>query len=319
MILHFVQDDSVRLIWFLAKLNSTSATKSFGVWADIPTNNSIYSRYAGWKGSPLRILFIGDIFGEPGRQAVGNLLPELKENLSIDFVIANGENSAGGVGITKEIALELLRTGVNSITLGNHAWSKKEVYSYLDEDTRVIRPANYPPGIPGRGVAVYNIHDGTRIGVLNLCGRVFMDHIDDPFRIADKIIENLAKETDVILIDFHAEATSEKIAFGWYVDGRVSAVIGTHTHVQTADERVLPGGTAYITDVGMTGPMDSVIGVKKELIISKFLTRLPHKFEVADGEILLSAVVIDIDAASGKATCIERLRVNPARLSRDNS
>jgi hypothetical protein len=229
--------------------------------------------------------------------------------MNLDFVIANGENAAGGVGITKEGAAELFRSGVDAITLGNHVWSKRDIWAYLDEDNRMVRPANYPPGVPGRGSAVYKTRSRDTIGVVNLCGRVFMDALDDPFRIADECIGTLRRETSVILVDFHAEATSEKIAFGWYVDGRVSAVVGTHTHVQTADERVLPGGTAYITDVGMTGPVDSVIGVRKELIIARFLTRLPSKFEVAGGKAGLCAVMIDIDSVTGKSRAIERVKL----------
>jgi len=256
----------------------------------------------------LRILFIGDIVGRPGRQAVGHMLPSLMAEISPDFVIANGENAAGGMGITKETGLEILQAGVNAITLGNHVWAKKEVYSFLDMDTRLVRPANYPDGAPGRGWAVYHTSTQEPIGVVNLCGRVFMDHLEDPFKAADKILETLTAQTNVIIVDFHAEVTSEKAAFAWYVDGRAAAVIGTHTHVQTADERILPGGTAFITDVGMTGPVDSVIGMKKELVISRFLTQMPSKFEVADGEALLSAVVIDIDPCAGKAVSIERLQ-----------
>lgn len=252
-------------------------------------------------------MFIGDIVGEPGRETVANLLPKLKKNQLIDFTVANGENSAGGIGITKETAQDIFHAGVDVITLGNHAWSKREVYSYLDEDTRIVRPANYPGGAPGRGWGVYRTNDGHKIGIFNLCGRVFIDNLENPFRTADGIIETLSKETSVILVDFHGEVTSEKAAFGWYVDGRVSAVLGTHTHVQTADERILPKGTAFLTDTGMTGPMDSVIGMKKETVISRFLTCLPNKFEVAAGPTIFSAVVVEIDPITGKATAIERI------------
>lgn len=264
----------------------------------------------------MRILFIGDIVGKPGRETVARMLPGLKEELSPDFVVANGENAAGGIGITKETAIEILQAGVNVVTLGNHVWAKPDIYPYLDEEPRLIKPANYPAG-PGRGWAVYPTDAGESIGVINLCGRVFMDHLENPFRTADAILGTLAGETNVILVDFHAEATSEKAAFAWYLDGRVGAVVGTHTHVQTADERILPGGTAYITDVGMTGPVDSVIGVKKELIISRFLTQMPNKFEVAEGELLLSAVVVDVDTVSGKAVGIERLQRSHACGSAD--
>ena len=226
------------------------------------------------RHSLLRVLFIGDIVGEPGRHAVAQVLPKLKQNLAIDITIANGENSAGGIGITKETALDIFESGVEVITLGNHVWSKRDVYPYLDEETRIVRPANYPAGAPGRGWTVCRTRDGRKIGILNLCGRVFMETLENPFTVADKVIETLSAETSVILVDFHGEATSEKTAFSWYVDGRVSAVLGTHTHVQTADERILPKGTAFLTDTGMTGPMDSVIGMKKELVISP----VPHKY-----------------------------------------
>jgi 2',3'-cyclic-nucleotide 2'-phosphodiesterase len=260
----------------------------------------------------LKVLFVGDIVGKPGRQAVAQILPNLREELSADFVIANGENAAGGMGITKETGAEIFRAGVDAITLGNHVWAKRDSYPYLDEESRIVRPANYPNGAPGHGWAIFHTDCGVAIGIVNLCGRVFMDHLENPFTIADRAIETLAPQTDVILVDFHAEATSEKIAFGWYVDSRVGAVIGTHTHVQTADERILPGGTAYITDVGMTGPTDSVIGVKKELIISRFLTQMPNKFEIAEGETIFSSVLMEMDASTGKASSIERIQKNLA-------
>ena len=255
----------------------------------------------------MRILFIGDIIGRPGRQTVARLLPALREEYRPDFVIANGENAAGGMGITRDTAREILNAGVDAITLGNHVWRKKDIYPYLDQDVRLIRPANYPAGCPGRGWSVFRLDGGT-LGVVNLCGRIFMECLDNPFLAADGILETLGVESDVIIMDFHAEATSEKSAFAWYMDGRVAAVIGTHTHVQTADERVLPNGTAYITDVGMTGPSDSVIGVRKELIISKFLTLMPAKFEISENETFLSAVIVDADPSTHKAVGIERLQ-----------
>ncbi|MHB0998804.1 MAG: TIGR00282 family metallophosphoesterase [Armatimonadota bacterium] len=258
----------------------------------------------------MKILFIGDIVGQPGRQAVSHILPGLKQKYSPVFVVANAENSAGGIGVTRDTARDLLQAGVDVMTLGNHAWAKKDVYSYIDSEPNILRPANYPDGAPGRGWAIYPTETGVSVGVVNLCGRVFMDSLENPFTVADKIIETLSRDTDVILVDFHGEATSEKCAFGWYMDGRVSAVVGTHTHVQTADERILPGGTAYITDVGMTGPSDSVIGVRKELIITKFLTQMPNKFEVADGDAVLSAVVIDFNPGTGKAVDINRLQIS---------
>ena len=255
----------------------------------------------------MRILFIGDIIGRPGRQTVARLLPEIREEFRPDFVIANGENAAGGMGITQDTAREILNAGVDAITLGNHVWKKKDIYPYLDQEARVIRPANYPAGCPGRGWFVFNLEAG-KLGVVNLCGRIFMECLDNPFLVADAILETLSVETDVIIVDFHAEATSEKSAFAWYMDGRAAAVIGTHTHVQTADERILPNGTAYITDVGMTGPRDSVIGVRKELIISKFLTLMPAKFEISEDQTFLSAVIVDADPSTHKAVGIERLQ-----------
>ena len=259
----------------------------------------------------MRILFIGDVVGRPGREAVRALLPGLKKDLAPDIVIANGENCAGGLGVTKDTATELLDAGVEVLTLGNHVFAKKDVYKFLDDEPRVVRPANYPAGCPGRGWAIYKDSCGRRVGVVNLCGRVYMnEHFDDPFRMADRILKELSEQTRVILVDFHAEVTSEKGAMAWYLDGRVTAVIGTHTHVPTADERVLPQGTACISDVGMTGPENSVLGVKKELIIQKFLSQMPNKFEVADGPVALSAVLVEADPSTGRASGISRIRAN---------
>jgi len=260
----------------------------------------------------LRILFIGDIAGKPGRLAVARLLPGIRKDFSPDFVIANGENAAGGIGISKDTALELFQIGADALTMGNHVWAKREVYPYLNEETRIVRPANYPAGAPGRGWAVYPVPSGGTIGVANLCGRVFMESLENPFRVADEIIGTLKAQTNVVLLDFHAEATSEKVALGFYLDGRASAVVGTHTHIQTADDKILAGGTAYISDVGMTGPVDSVIGVKKELILERFLTMMPNKFEIAEGEALLSAVLIDVDPTTGRATGIQRIQRSDA-------
>lgn len=257
----------------------------------------------------MKILFIGDVVGQPGRNTVTRLLPEIKEQMSPVFVIANGENAAGGFGITEETAFYLYQAGVDVITLGNHVWSKKEVYPYLDNEPNILRPANYPDGVPGRGWAIYEGPAGESIGVISLCGRVYMEPLENPFKVADSILEYMAPNTDAVFIDLHAEATSEKNAFGQYVDGRASAVVGTHTHIQTADERILSNGTAYITDVGMTGPINSVIGVKSDIIIRKFLTQLPARFEIADGETIFSAVAVDIDSASGKAEKIERIAI----------
>lgn len=255
----------------------------------------------------MKVLMIGDIVGRPGRRAVKEHLPALRETLKIDFVIANAENLAGGNGITRETAAELFACGVDALTGGNHIWDKKESYAYIDEETRLVRPANYPPGVPGAGYRIFEV-SGTKVGVVNLCGRVFMADLDCPFRKAEEILSELAPVTPVIIIDFHAEATSEKIAFGWFLDGKVSAIFGTHTHVQTADERILPGGTAYITDVGMTGPRDGVIGVRREAVIAKCITQLPRRFEVATGPYQLNACLVTLDPVTGKALTIARIQ-----------
>ncbi|HLV81506.1 MAG TPA: TIGR00282 family metallophosphoesterase, partial [Chthonomonadaceae bacterium] len=247
--------------------------------------------------------------GKPGRQAAQEWIPRLRAEQGVDFVIVNGENAAGGIGITPEIAAALFsQAGADVVTLGNHAWGKREIYPALDEEPRLLRPANYPEGAPGRGYGFFPSPAGP-VGVVALQGRTFMDPVDDPFRAADAILERLRAQTQVVWIDFHAEATSEKQAIGWYVDGRASALIGTHTHVQTADERILPGGTAYLTDVGMTGPIDSVIGMRRELILSRFTSLLPVRFEVAEGEAQVCGVLVDVDPATGHATAIRRLQV----------
>jgi metallophosphoesterase (TIGR00282 family) len=224
------------------------------------------------------------------------------------MVIANGENAAGGNGITRAVAAELFGAGVDVITTGNHVWDQKEALELLDEEARILRPANYPAGTPGQGWQVYRTRSGRAVAIVNLAGRVFQADLDCPFRLAHALVEEIRPRTPIILIDFHAEATSEKQAFAWYMDGRVSAVVGTHTHVQTSDARVLPGGTAYITDLGMTGPRDSVIGVKKELVIRKFLTQMPVRFEVAGGAVQMDGVVIDVDAETGRALDIRAVR-----------
>ena len=254
----------------------------------------------------MRILFIGDIFGRPGRTIVKERLPELVKNHAIDLVIANGENAAAGFGITPPLAEELFELGIEVLTSGNHIWDKREIVDYFhmangnphSPARRLLRPANYPAGMPGWGL-YQGTKDDVPYAVLNLQGRVFMISNDDPFRTADQLLKDVMAK--IVLVDVHAEATSEKISMGWYLDGRVTAVVGTHTHVPTADERVLPKGTAYITDVGMTGPYDSVIGIKKELIMEKFLTNMPMRFEPASGDVRLCAVVIDCDTITGKA------------------
>ncbi len=260
----------------------------------------------------INVLFIGDVNGKPGRQALAALLPKLIKEKNIDFVIANGENSAGGFGITIKTFEELLHSGVDAVTLGNHIWDKKDVISILENDRRLIRPANLPEGNPGNGHAIFTIEKSGRkinIGVINLVGRVFMLAVDCPFKAADKVIKEISQNAPVIFVDIHAEATSEKQAMGFYLAGRVSGVFGTHTHVQTSDERILEGGTAFITDAGMTGPFDSVIGVKKEIIIRRFLTAAPEKFEIAEGNVRLNAVLTAVDEATGKASSIERLDI----------
>jgi len=254
----------------------------------------------------LNVLMIGDIVGRPGRNAAKQYLHANSQHY--DFIMANGENAAGGKGITPEIVYELFNNSVDFITLGNHTWDKKEIYQFLDRETNIIRPANYPPGAPGKGSAVLTLRNKLKIGIINLSGRVFLHALDCPFRKAAELVKEIRQETPLIIIDFHGEATSEKIAFGWYLDGQVSAIIGTHTHVQTADERILPQGTAYISDVGMTGPRNSVLGMEKEVIIKRFLTQLPMRFDVAKGEVLFSAVSLKIDETTGKCVHIERIQ-----------
>ena len=257
----------------------------------------------------MKILFIGDIVGKPGRRAVAALVPSLIKDRGVDFVIANCENAAAGFGVTREIVEELYASRIDVLTSGNHIWNKKEALEFIGEYETLLRPANYPSKTPGKGAAIIPSVRGVYVGVLNLAGRIFMHPSDCPFEKAKDKIAELKSRAKIIIVDFHAEATSEKKALGWYLDGEVSAVVGTHTHVQTADNEVLPGGTAYISDAGMTGPFDSVIGVKKEAIIERFLNQVPNKFDVAKGDIRLQGVVLDIDEQSGKANSIERVSV----------
>ena len=256
--------------------------------------------------SPLRILFIGDIVGRPGRGALKQWLPGWRKEHEIDFVVANGENAAGGMGMTSKTYHELLDLGIDVITSGNHIWSKKEIYPILDSSDRLLRPANYPENVPGKGWTSHTTHD-QKVLIINLEGRVFMKSLECPFKTVDKILEEF--DGKIVLVDFHAEATSEKIALGWYLDGRVSAMVGTHTHVQTADETILPRGTAYISDLGMTGPMDSVIGMKKDVVLHRFLTQMPSKFEVAKGRTVISGALVEIDPETGRAISIERIQI----------
>ena len=256
----------------------------------------------------MKILFLGDIVGRPGREIIRNALDGFRRKKKIDFVVANAENAAGGSGLTPQMAEELFNGGINVITSGDHIWKKQEIYDFLEDSDRVVRPLNYPKGVPGKGSTVIDAGKLGKIGVINLVGRVFMEAVDCPFERVREELEKLKKQTPVILVDMHAEATSEKIAIGWYLDGVVSAVVGTHTHVQTADEKILPGGTAYITDCGMTGPHDSVIGRKKEKILTRFITQMPTRFEVATEGLEMQGVLIEIDEKTGKAVTIERVQ-----------
>jgi metallophosphoesterase (TIGR00282 family) len=257
----------------------------------------------------MKLLFIGDIVGKVGRITTKALLQTVGDRYKIDFVVANGENAAGGFGITDKIVSEILGYGIHVITTGNHVWDKKEFIAQISKENRLLRPLNYPPGVPGYGSVIYTLSNGEKMGVLNISGRVFMSNIDCPFRTAEAEVDRLGSILKVIIVDFHAEATSEKIAFGYFMDGKVSAVIGTHTHVQTADEKILAGGTAYISDVGMTGPENSVIGIEREQVLHRFLTNIPVRFEAAKGVGIFSAVVVDINEKTGKATAIQRLQL----------
>ena len=257
----------------------------------------------------MKILFIGDIVGSPGRMAVRELLPPLIAKKKIDFVIANCENAAAGFGVTKKNVEELYSYHIDVLTSGNHIWNKREVLEFIGDYEKLLRPANYPAATPGSGSVLLPTATGEYVGVLNLAGRIFMQPIDCPFVAAKNKIAELRKKTKIIIVDIHAEATSEKKALGWYLDGEVSAVLGTHTHVQTADEEIFPQGTAYISDAGMTGPFDSVIGINKETIIERFLTQMPNKFDVAKDDIRMQGVIMNIDSISGKANSIERISI----------
>jgi hypothetical protein len=261
------------------------------------------------SGVVLKILFIGDIIGRPGRQLVRDVLPRLIDQHMIDFVVANGENAAAGFGLTPDVVAELFDLGIDVLTTGNHVWDKRDGLVCLEQEPALLRPANYPDDVPGRGVGVFQTPAGLSVTVVNLEGRVFMGNLDCPFRKADTILTALGPQQRIVFVDFHAEATSEKGALAAYLDGRVSAVVGTHTHVQTADERVLPGGTAFISDVGMSGARDSVIGIRKELSIQRFLTQMPVRYELAKKDPVLCGVVVSIDESTGKATGIERVQV----------
>ncbi|MFQ6098169.1 MAG: TIGR00282 family metallophosphoesterase [Armatimonadota bacterium] len=255
----------------------------------------------------MRLLIVGDVVGRAGRRALRALLPDIVARENIDFVVANCENAASFTGITPRLVEQILSWGVDAITMGNHVWAQKSIYDTAHQESRFIRPANYPPGVPGAGGRVLQARNGAMVATINLCGRIFMEPMECPFRAADAEIERLREQADVIVVDFHAEATSEKAALGRYLDGRVAVVAGTHTHVQTADERILPGGTAYITDCGMTGPLESVIGIAPDLVIRRFLTRMPVRFEAARGIAALCGIIVDADEATDSARSIVRV------------
>jgi metallophosphoesterase (TIGR00282 family) len=256
----------------------------------------------------MRILFLGDVVGKPGRRAVRAVLPRLIDRERLDLVIANCENAAGTMGVDPKSARELLDAGVHALTSGNHIWRDKGIVEFMEGESRLLRPANFPPLVPGRGWTVCETANGTPVAVLNLIGRVFMDSVDCPFRVAEALLPELQARARVIVVDMHGEASSEKGAMGWFLAGKVAAVLGSHTHVQTADDRVLPGGTAYVTDVGMCGPTESIIGVRQELVVRRFLTHMPVKFEVASGPVVVQGVFVDIDAETGQAQTIRRLQ-----------
>ncbi|MCP3026048.1 TIGR00282 family metallophosphoesterase [Halobacillus sp. A5] len=258
----------------------------------------------------MKLLFIGDVVGSPGREMIDEYLPKLKQKFQPTVTIVNGENAAAGKGITEKIYRRFLEKGAQAVTLGNHAWDKREIFDFIDEAEYMVRPANFPEDTPGKGLTFVKTPKA-EVAVINLQGRTFLTPNDDPFRKVDELIETAKKRTPIIFLDFHAEATSEKQAMGWYVDGRVSVNVGTHTHVQTADERILPNGTAYVTDVGMTGPYDGILGMEREAVIKRFLTNLPVRFEVPkSGRTQLSGVVVDVDPQTGKATNIKRIQIN---------
>ena len=263
----------------------------------------------------MKLLFVGDIVGKPGRELIRKGLRALIEHHGVDLAIANAENSAAGFGVTRDIGETLLEHGVDVMTSGNHIWDKKEVIEYISGEPRLLRPANYPAGVPGKGSYVAQTGDGRAVGVINVMGRVFMLNIDDPFQVVLREIEAMRHRTRVILVDFHAEATSEKVAMGWHLDGKVTAVFGTHTHVQTADERILPNGTAYLTDAGMTGPHDSIIGMEREPSLARFLYGMPSKFEPATGNPRLNGVLVEADDKTGRASTVTRVSYSERELT----
>lgn len=255
----------------------------------------------------MKVIMLGDVVGKPGREAIKQEVAGLLQAYSADLLIVNGENAASGNGITAEIVQEMLTAGVSVITMGNHVWDKREIETYITDEPRLVRPGNYPVGTPGKGYYIAKISSGHKVGVISLSGRVYMPELDCPFRKAEELTRLVKQETNIVLIDFHGEATSEKLAMGFFMDGKVSAVCGTHTHVLTADAQILPGGTGYITDLGMTGPRDSILGIKKEIIIKRFITGMPQRFEIADGAYQINGVCISIDESTGLANGIETI------------
>lgn len=316
------------LLALFFSLSSPASEKNFDFWqSSLAAKTEAFAKQSS-RGSPedstwlsvastlpgVNLLFIGDIVGRPGRRAVQTLLPGLREQHRLDFVIANGENSAGGSGLTPKTAAELFAAGVDVITTGDHVWDQKEVLELLANEPRCLRPLNYPPGTPGQGSGVFEVRDAkseernpVRVAVLNAQGRTFMAALENPFLVVPPEVARLRQQTVVLFVDFHAEATSEKIAFARMLDGQVSAVVGTHTHVQTADEQIFPGGTAFLSDAGFTGPHDSVLGREIEPVIRRFVTNLPQRFEVASGRVLLHGVVVEVDAATGRAVRVQRV------------
>ena len=260
----------------------------------------------------MKIFLVGDVIGDPGRKALARHLPEVRERHGVDYLVVNVENLAGGFGVTAPTCKEIVDLGADVLTSGNHIWDKRDVFDLIPAEPRLLRPHNYPPGCPGTGLHVGATKDGVRVAVLNLQGRVFMPPIDCPFRAADAALAELGGRADIVVVDLHAEATSEKVAMGWHLDGRVAAVVGTHTHIQTADERVLPGGTAYLTDLGMTGPYDSVIGVDTQAVLGRFVNALPARFETAKGNPRLCGAVVDVDPGTGRARSIVRVALPAA-------
>lgn len=255
----------------------------------------------------MNILVIGDIVGKPGRKAVKDILPSVIKEFGISFTVANAENAAGGRGLSRDVMEELLSMEIDVLTMGNHVWDNKDIFNFIDDEIRLIRPINFPPHCPGQGYHIFTAGINQKVAVINAMGRVFMNPLDCPFRAVDEVLDTVRDQADIVLVDFHAEATSEKLAFAHYFDGQVTAVLGTHTHVQTSDERIMGGGTAYITDLGMTGPLDSILGMEKEMVIQKIIYQRPVRLEVAKGPLQFDAVVLNIDDNSGKATGIKRI------------